>query len=247
MKRFAIGDIHGGYLALKQVLDRINYDPAEHILFFVGDYVDGWPESKQVIDLLVKIKEENPSCVFIRGNHDQWMVDFILSSAAIAPNYWVNQGGKATLESYGAQIFQHMSDCQVVVNIPEDHIEFFNETVLYHITEDNKGFVHGGYVDPRGLGYDEPEVYLWDRDTAYYIASGASTDLNFIKAHDELYIGHTTTLMWGKVLPVSREGKYFNIDTGGGWGGKLTAIDIDSKEVFQSDFVKDLYPGVVGR
>jgi serine/threonine protein phosphatase 1 len=39
----------------------------------------------------------------------------------------------------------------------------------------------------------------------------------------------------------------WNIDTGAGFWGKLSALDIDTKEFWQSEPVKDLYPGEKGR
>ena len=39
----------------------------------------------------------------------------------------------------------------------------------------------------------------------------------------------------------------WNLDTGGGWLGKLTIMDIDTKQFWQSDFVYELYPEEKGR
>jgi serine/threonine protein phosphatase 1 len=39
----------------------------------------------------------------------------------------------------------------------------------------------------------------------------------------------------------------WNVDTGAAFKGKLSAIDLDTKEVFQSDAVYILYPNEVGR
>jgi serine/threonine protein phosphatase 1 len=49
MKRtLVIGDIHGGIKALKQVLQKADVTK-EDTLIFLGDYVDGWSESAEVI------------------------------------------------------------------------------------------------------------------------------------------------------------------------------------------------------
>ena len=248
MRTFAIGDIHGGYLAIKQLLDRMNYDPSSDKLIFVGDYVDGWSQTKELIEFLDRLHEANPSIVFLRGNHDQWMLDFINEGGYIAAPNWVNQGGQQTLNSYGAHIQRQLSDFMVDVEIPDNHKEFLQATELFYVDEQNRGFVHAGYESFKGLGHDEPFVYMWDRDIAYMLPMRTSDPTpRVLRPHKELYIGHTTTLVWGKVLPVSLHGKYFNIDTGGGWSGKLTAINIDTKEIVQSDFVRDLYPHEKGR
>lgn len=245
MRRLAIGDIHGAAKALHQLLDRINYDPANDRLFFLGDYIDGWSESAQVIDTLIKIQWENPSCVFIRGNHDYWFIDFINDGCYSALPVWYNQGGESTLKSYKAHCFIQFSDILIQgAEIRDDDKRFMRETKLFHIEKDNKAFVHGGYFSLNGLGYDSPDVYMWDRDLAYMLPMRSSDPIpKVFRAHEELYIGHTATLNWGKVKPINLRGKYYNVDTGAGAKkGKLTAIDIDTKEIYQSDFLEDLYP-----
>jgi serine/threonine protein phosphatase 1 len=42
-------------------------------------------------------------------------------------------------------------------------------------------------------------------------------------------------------------GHVWNLDTGGGWEGKLTIMDIDTEQYWQSDFVYTLYPNCKGR
>ena len=54
MSIFAIGDIHGGFRALIQVLERAEIQTND-TLIFLGDYVDGWSESPQLIDYLIEL------------------------------------------------------------------------------------------------------------------------------------------------------------------------------------------------
>ena len=70
MKRtLVIGDIHGGLRALKQILERASVTTKD-TLIFLGDYVDGWSESPELLDFLIDLgKKQN--CIFIRGNHDE--------------------------------------------------------------------------------------------------------------------------------------------------------------------------------
>jgi serine/threonine protein phosphatase 1 len=39
----------------------------------------------------------------------------------------------------------------------------------------------------------------------------------------------------------------WNVDTGAAFTGRITVMDIDTKRYWQSDVVKDLYPGEPGR
>jgi len=69
MKRtIAIGDIHGGLKALVQLFERIELTQ-DDFLIFLGDYVDGWSDSANVIGYLIELANQN-TCVFLRGNHD---------------------------------------------------------------------------------------------------------------------------------------------------------------------------------
>ncbi len=95
MKRtLAIGDIHGGLRALKQVLERANVTK-DDALIFLGDYVDGWSESAMVIDFLMNVAE-GQDCIFIRGNHDAWCEDWLFSGKS--DDTWLSNGGRSTVE-----------------------------------------------------------------------------------------------------------------------------------------------------
>jgi len=62
----------------------------------------------------------------------------------------------------------------------------------------------------------------------------------------EIYIGHTATTAWDKDTPM-QAGNIWNLDTGAGFKGRLTIMDIDTKEFWQSDPVQELYKNEKGR
>ena len=68
MRTLVIGDIHGGLKGLIQIIKRAKVS-SDDALIFLGDYVDGWSESAQVIQYLIDLSKTN-KCVFIKGNHD---------------------------------------------------------------------------------------------------------------------------------------------------------------------------------
>ena len=53
-RTLVIGDIHGGLRALHQIMERANVTTKDELIF-LGDYVDGWSQSPQVIDYLTDI------------------------------------------------------------------------------------------------------------------------------------------------------------------------------------------------
>ncbi|MFY9310305.1 MAG: metallophosphoesterase family protein [Bacteroidia bacterium] len=145
-----IGDIHGGYRALIQVLKRAELNTSDKLIF-LGDYVDGWSESRQVIDHLMLLEKSN-ECIFIRGNHDTWCEEWLDSGAA--PEQWLHHGGVSTVKSYEG----------IDVKKKKEHLQFFRNMKNYYIDEQNKLFIHAGYSSMHG---PENEVYAsnyrWDR------------------------------------------------------------------------------------
>ena len=106
--RWIIGDVHGMRLALEALLAGISAQDEEPRLIFAGDYVNRGPDSRGVINLLLKL----PNASFVRGNHDD-ILDIILHGNGycdhptaiqpVAAFRWFMQHGLAeTLVSYGA-------------------------------------------------------------------------------------------------------------------------------------------------
>ena len=256
MRTLVCGDIHGALKALKQSLERANYDSTKDKLIFLGDYVDGWSESSELIEYLIKLNEKAiHKSIFLLGNHDKWCMDWLILGQT--PINWVMQGGRATIDSY--VITSYLTE--------DSHREFFNKCLLYYVDEENRGFTHGGFTSKEGLGHEEHEArYYWDRDlwnlallSDKRIHEGPESSRRFEK-HKEIYVGHTSTINWNNkphykeydgtnsviTVPMNRC-NVWNMDTGGGFKGKVTVMDINTKEYFQSDFVKELYPNEKGR
>ena len=97
MRTFAIGDIHGGLKALIQVLNQLEITEKD-TLIFMGDYVDGWSESAQVVDFLIHLSKKI-NCIFIKGNHDVWCENWLKDQSDVNPT-WYLHGGKETIDSY---------------------------------------------------------------------------------------------------------------------------------------------------
>lgn len=258
MRELVIGDIHGGWRALIQVLVRCNYDPANDRIIFLGDYVDGWPGSAEVIQSLINLKKEATyDHIFIRGNHDKWCEDWLLMGQA--PIIWTQQGGQATIDSYICT--GHIAS--------EEHKDFFRNMKNWYIDDENRGFVHGGYSSTKGLGHQSYQSdYYWMRDLleiamvgqAQFESDGIRPRV--LRAHSEIYVGHTSTLNYKyskripppegyelkqKIVTPMNLCNLWNLDTGGGFGGRLTVMDVNTKQYWQSDLLKELYPKQLGR
>ena len=240
-RTLSIGDIHGGLKALKQLLhDKVKVT-TEDTIIFLGDYVDGWSDSANVVSYLIELAKDF-DCIFIRGNHDDLTHQYLKSGAMT--DRWVIHGGQSSIDGYAK-----LSSKEI-----QQHLLFFSAMQNYYIDDQNRLFVHAGFTNLHG---PENEYYdtgfYWDR-TLWEMA--ISLDPNIEKTSDfypkrlqifdEIFIGHTPVTRIGESLPVNKA-SIWNIDTGAAFKGSISALDINTKEVWQSDPVYTLYPNEDGR
>ncbi|MGC4035471.1 MAG: metallophosphoesterase family protein [Chitinophagaceae bacterium] len=240
MKTFVIGDIHGGLRALKQVLE-IAEVSNDDTLIFLGDYVDGWSESAQTIQFLIKLSQQQ-NCIFIKGNHDEWCEEWLRSGRG--DGVWLFHGGRETLNSY-----ENFDE-----SVKQTHLTFFEAMKSFFIDEKNRLFVHAGFTSMHGpLKEKHASNFSWDR-TLWEVAITTSKTLKKtslfypkrLKLFEEIYIGHTPTIYYDQTVPMNGC-NVWNVDTGAAFTGSLTIMDIDTKAYWQSDPVHELYQGEKGR
>jgi serine/threonine protein phosphatase 1 len=250
MRKLVIGDIHGNAKGLNQVLKRCNFNPNNDQIIQLGDVADGWSETAQCVDILLDIKEKSKhKPIFIRGNHDVWVYDWF--KYGIQPIIWLQQGGKATRDNY----------VNTAKLVEMNHINFWNDQIDWYIDENNNLFIHAGWYYQAGFpqgakakvnaGSIARECH-WDRGL-YETAKSA----HFLRKHNdkafkkfealeqfnEIYIGHTsqTNKCNNQYLNL------WNCDSGSGWNGRLSIMDINTKEKWYADLSKELYPDEKGR
>jgi serine/threonine protein phosphatase 1 len=239
-RTFAIGDIHGALRALEQVITAIA-PQKEDTLIFLGDYVDGWPESAQVIDYLTALQHRT-NCIFIKGNHDIHCEEWLKGNDP--GHFWARGGGRATVASYAGYSGEQT----------QQHLDFFAAMKYFYRDDMNRLYIHGGFTSNAGPAAELPaESVTTDRS----LWELAVTMDQRVKSHPELfpkrltlfheiYIGHTPVLINYADMPV-QACNVWNVDTGAGFYGKLSALNTATKEIIQSDNVPTLYPGIKGR
>jgi serine/threonine protein phosphatase 1 len=216
MRTLAIGDVHGSATALDALLLAIAPAPADRLVF-LGDYVDRGPDTRGVLDRLIRLRAKFPHAVFLRGNHEVMMTRSRNSSWE--RRMWLQVGGRETLESYsdapGAG--SRMDD------VPLEHWEFLTRHLVdYYETETNL-FVHACLAPNLPLDQQPEELLFWEFLSPRWAVPHPSGK--------RVICGHTSQKD-GCVLDL---GHTICIDTfiyGGGW---LTALDVDSLRFWQAD------------
>jgi serine/threonine protein phosphatase 1 len=240
MRTLVIGDIHGGLRALLQVFERAQVTTQDRLVF-LGDYVDGWSESPAVLDFLIQLQATHP-CVFMRGNHDELLCDWLHESKDNL--MWYRHGGESTVNAYA----------KVDALTKKKHVAFLQSLENYYLDDQNRLFVHAGFTNMNGVAFEHfPKLFYWER-TLWEMALALDKNLKpdsvlyprRLKLYREIYIGHTPVTQIGENTPIQMA-SVWNVDTGAAFKGPLTVMDVDTKRYWQSDPLPDLYPDEIGR
>ena len=168
MKYYAIPDLHGRYDLLEKSLQKIediqlSSDDGNFRVVALGDYIDRGPQSRQIIQRLMEEQEKRPDrFICLKGNHEDMMVRTIREP--LMPNWWISNGGDATLKSYGAedQDDRHWNPYGYHLGkVNQDHLNWLEKLPLFFETEKHV-FVHAGVpVDDLDLKDQNEEQLMW--------------------------------------------------------------------------------------
>jgi serine/threonine protein phosphatase 1 len=170
-----VGDVHGRLDALQPLIRAIADDleatpPVQSaMLVFLGDYVDRGPESRGVVDMILRMKgQQGLEVRTLKGNHEEALLQFMQQPTFGAA--WLEHGGGATLASYGVQPPASRTDPDAWAEVsaafsaalPVDHLTFYRALELM-IDVGDYAFVHAG-VRP-GVPWDQQAErdMLWIR------------------------------------------------------------------------------------
>ena len=207
-RTIAIGDIHGCPKALRAIIDAVQ-PTADDTLVLLGDYVDRGPDSRGVLDYVLEL-ESRYRVVPLMGNHELMLLDSVQNPRVIGP--WLECGGDSTVRSYDGNLS----------NIPPEHLEFIRRCKRYYEVATHF-FVHANYAADIALDEQPDYLLFWEHLHFHVPAPHENGKLAIV--------GHTSQKT-GEILD---HGHVVCIDTfcyGGGW---LTAIDVESGQVWQAD------------
>ena len=221
---YAIGDIHGRHDLLQNLLALIKKDMLtlknreidKVSIVFLGDYIDRGHTSKEVLETLSTLKLGPAELVFLKGNHEAAVLDFIANPESGAS--WVKFGGRETLSSYNVKIPGILGpkfdwdDCRqrFCKRLPKHHLTFLNGLKSYQIIDEYM-FVHAGIDPKKPVASQSDDEFLWIRTP--FLES--MIKLPYIVVH-----GHTP-----EPKPVW-DGRRIGLDTGAYLSNKLTSARI---------------------
>jgi len=220
-RTFVIGDVHGCSKTFKRLLEIVGLDRTD-TLFLLGDLIDRGPDSRGVIETILRLQKDGFGIQPIRGNHEEMLLLAERTGVFDDLLLWLHNGGDATLKSYGVD---HPKD------IPVEHLEFLEGLPYYRMTRQYL-FVHAGL----DFSLDEPLsiagriAMLWTRDEKVNSRKiGGRT----------LVTGHTTKTL--DEIRKSLTTKHILIDNGCCLGagfnegkGNLVAVNLDTRRVDSS-------------
>lgn len=221
---YAIGDIHGRADLLDRMIVEIARDLSAHpaddaLTVTVGDYIDRGPDSRGVIERLIR----NPFAtrfVALKGNHESLLMSFLRDSSSA--DYWRRLGGLETLHSYGVNVGPlmrgqgHAAAAEAFrVALPQSHVEFLASLKL-SLSVGQYFLCHAGVRPGVPLERQHENDLLWIRDEFL----GSKVDFGKIVVH-----GHTPT-----EEPELRSNRV-NVDTGAFMTDRLTCAVLEGKNV----------------
>lgn len=196
----AFGDIHGCYKAAETAVKLAKEETA--LAIFLGDYVDRGPDSIKTLEVLINAKKENPDWVFLRGNHDQMLLDLILGVTEPNTEFKVPNGISSN-EVTTKEFLKWKNSPEPLKN---EIVLFLESTTFYHETEDWI-FVHAPLKDSTiPLDKKSQEELIWN-----YELNPKWEGKQFIHGHATVEEPITTN-------------KGTNINSECGYGGKLTGL-----------------------
>lgn len=217
-----IGDVHGCFSELVELLSRLGYAVAEvnsqakHFsvmtppsrrLIFLGDLVDRGPDTPSVLGLAMSMMSENQA-LCVPGNHDMKLVRKL-------------KGHDVKIAHGLAESLEQMATCSA--DFAEKVIDFFESLPSHFILDSGKLIVAHAGVKESMQGKDNPKVRAF---TLYGDVSGENDEygLPIRKDWGQHYTGQALVVHGHTpVLEPRRVNKTICIDTGCVFGGKLTA------------------------
>jgi serine/threonine protein phosphatase 1 len=228
LRLYAIGDVHGRADRLAETHLRIARDlarrpVADWRVIHLGDYIDRGPDSARALGLLLDY-QRGGHADFLIGNHDRFLLDFLLDPEGADFDLWIVNGGIHTLNSFGidGMAMAYSDDEHACLRLHDKLIaamrpglpEFLGG-LSQMLRFGDYVFVHAGVRPGVALEDQSAHDLVWIREP--FLISGA--DHGAVIVH-----GHTP------VDAVEVRPNRIGIDTGAVFTGNLTCLVLEGTE-----------------
>ncbi len=181
-EHWVIPDIHGCAKTLRALIEDLIQPSRHDRLYFLGDYIDRGPSSKEVIDYLIYLQKEEYNVRTLLGNHEDYLVKSYEEELNLKKvlgikqknkkkKEWLFHGGKETMESF------KLTDLK---DFPPEYLEWM-KNLEYYIELENFILVHAGLNFNIKDPFEDKNAMLWVRD--YEIDSKKIGNKKIIHGH----------------------------------------------------------------
>jgi serine/threonine protein phosphatase 1 len=222
MRTLAIGDVHGCLTALDTLLGVVNLKSDDHLIF-LGDYIDRGPDSKGVLDRVIRLRLTG-QVETLRGNHELMML--AANEDRTALRSWLYCGGQEALDSYSTPERE-----ATVRDVPTAHWHFMRQNCLDWYETDTHIFVHANLKHDWPTNRQESTFLQWE-----------FLDPQWFKPHcsgKTMVCGHSEQRN-GRPLVIPGA---IGIDTWAYGGGWLTCLHVETGDYWQANEAGEIRTG----
>jgi RNA ligase len=112
-----VGDVHGCYDELIQMLDELNFDRQEDVLISTGDLIDRGPKIKEVIDFVMSL----PHFYSVIGNHEDKCIRYFEGT-----NVKVANGLQKTIDAFDnkmpPEVLDFLCGMPMILKVPAGYV-----------------------------------------------------------------------------------------------------------------------------
>lgn len=232
----AVGDVHGCFDMFLDLWQKVQFDPEQDIVVFLGDYTDRGPKSDQMI-AWVLAHQQTKHMYFLRGNHEVMLYNAYRPSKALKEACETNDSLRILwLVNGGGQTMSSLSKSgQLLQLLPKwlDAIEQMSTFANVKVGEQLYFFAHAGIDPDKPMNKQTGEDLYWSRKVA--------TNPERYQGDAVLVFGHTPVqaldnrLIEQPVPQFAQKGHVILMDTGSYIpGGRISCADVLTGKVWQS-------------
>ena len=218
-RKIVVGDIHGCSRTFHHLVGEVIKLTRKDTLILLGDYINKGPDSKGVLDFIIKLKRDGFEVIAMKGNHEELLMNAINNDDKSLEE-WMEKGGDKTLESFGVNS---------IMEIPEEYTKLISR-MGYYLEMDEAYIVHAGFNFKLEDPFADKESMLNIRDF--------KADAKFLDGK-KLIHGHTPIKIDEVKQQLMNNDVLINIDSGCVYSDKpgkgfLIAIELGSWKIYET-------------